>query len=244
MEASEISLRKDISKNIGDIIEGILTRNKRYDTIPIHMETCELFYKFCKYEDDLPPDLKARFINSQIVSGRFFCEKRLLGHGGIPFAEKYPEYMQARDDLWYWVRAKEKKMQPQGRLIGNTPQKAEINKCVKQAIKKRNPEFKVDNKAFGSIGYSKKWGNNKIYILADTGAWRTSLCLMLGIEYPKFCMDVAQFFAGHQSDYGDGYSSINYVEESTNKALDLIEAIMPFYLVAIESAFIANNHNV
>lgn len=244
MEDKERFLRRDISSNIGDIIEGVLTKNPQFDNIPIHTEASKAFYDYCRYEPELPADLKSRFIRSEIVSGRFFCKKKLLGHGGKPFAEKHPEHMLAREEFWHWVKLKEKNLPFQDRVITIPPKKAEINKCVKQVIKKRFSDFKIDNKAFGSIGYSRKWGDTKIYILADTGSWRSSLCLMLGIDYPKFCMDIACFFGGHQSDYGEGYLSIGIVEEATNKALDLIEAIMPFYLNAIESAFTANGLKV
>ncbi len=57
-------------------------------------------------------------------------------------------------------------------------------------------------------------------------------------------MDVAEFFADHQSHYGDGYVSIEQVEEATNKALDLVDALMPHYLGAIESAFTKNGLQV
>jgi hypothetical protein len=116
--------------------------------------------------------------------------------------------------------------------------KATVNKCVKQTFKKRYPEFKLDNKAFGSIGYSQKWGfKNKLYILADTGSWRTTTNFLIGIDYPRFCMDVSEFFADRQSHYGCGYGSVEIVEDGTNKGLDLVDALLPHFSKCIKNAF-------
>ena len=153
--------------------------------------------------------------------------------------------MKAREDFWNWIKSQENYSNHIGHIHSPPIKKAIVNKCVKQTIKSRHPEFRVDNKAFGSIGYSKRIGfKNKVYIVVDTGSWRTTLSFMLGFDYPKFCMDVAEFFADHQSHYGDGYQSIDQVETATNKALDLVDELMPYYLEAIEGAFTDNGLQV
>ncbi|MEJ2155277.1 MAG: hypothetical protein P8X96_08060 [Desulfobacteraceae bacterium] len=245
MDEKEKNLRSTITRNLGDIVEGILTKNPKFANIPIHQEAAQSFSHYCKYEEKLKNDIKSRFIKAQIASGRFFCEKSLFGHQGKPFAQRYPEHMKAREDFWNWIKSQEDYSSQIGHARTAPIKKAIVNKCVKQTIKTRHPEFKVDNKAFGSIGYYRNIGfKNKIFLVVDTGSWRTTLSFMFGIDYPKFSMDVAEFFADHQSHYGDGYQSIEQVENAINKALDLVDALMPFYLEAIECAFTDNGLQV
>lgn len=245
MDDKEKELRSAIATNLGDIIEGILTKNPKYNDIPVHQEASQTFSKYCEYENKLKSDLKSRFLLAEITAGRFFCETKLFGYHGKPFSERYPEHIKARKDFWDWIKSYEGLSCFPIRARKAPIKKAEVNKCVKQMIKNRHPDFKIDNKAFGSIGYSKKLGqNNKIYIVADTGSWRTTLTFMLGVNHPNFCMDVAEFFADSQSHYGIGYESIKKVEKATNRALDLVDALMPHYLGAIESAFTENGSQI
>jgi hypothetical protein len=235
----EKEIKEKIAINLGDLVEGILRRNPPFHEIPLHPEACLTFVKYCEYENDLDEDFKLRILNAKIAWGRIRAKQILMGFHGKPFGELFPEHLQSIDEFWEWVRAKENiediiDTDPRPRPIKKTL----VNKCVKETIKNRYPALKVNNKPFGSIGYSKNWGfNNKQYILVDTGSWRTTLNFEVGIGYPQFCMDVSCFFAENQSHYSDGYLSIEQVHESTNKALDLVDALMPFFLSSIENAF-------
>lgn len=228
--------RLAIANNLGDIVEGIFLQRQGFESIPIHEEASSSLTKCLNFENVISKELMTQFTYAKITSGRFFCEKILLGHGGKSYAETYPEQLEIQNEFLRLVKAKENESIKQEFVISKSIKKSFVNNCVKQTIKMRFPDFKIDNKAFGSIGFSKKWGQNKLYIIADTGSWRTSISFMLGLNYPKFCMDVAAFFADHQSHYGEGYLSIEQIENDTNKALDLVEAVLPHFMTAIEQA--------
>ncbi|WP_136805852.1 hypothetical protein [Desulfosediminicola flagellatus] len=236
MDENETLLRKEISINLGCLIEGILTRNAKYSNTPIHEEASRNFYLYCKYESQIPSDLKSRYLKSLIAYGKFFCERKLLGHSGLPFDKRYPENAETRNEYYQWLDSNLKHLFYKGGTVESSLKKNEINKCVKTVIKNRNQDCKLDNKAFGSIGYSKVVGENKIYIIADTGSWRSSISIMIGFEQPKFCIDVSTFFASHQSHYCNGYNSVDDIELSMNKALDLVQSLVPHFINAVESA--------
>jgi len=165
MADTEKELKEKIANNLGNFVEGILRRNSPFSQIPVQYEACPTFAKYCEYESDLDEDFRSRIINAKIAWGRFRIKQLLMGFRGQPFGKLFPEHIQATDDFWDWVRTKENIIdfidtEPAQRPI----KKSFVNKCVKDTLKKKYPVLKVDNKAFGSIGYSKNWGfNNKQY---------------------------------------------------------------------------------
>ena len=88
----------------------------------------------------------------------------------------------------------------------------------------------------GLITFSKRMGNdNSFYLLVDKGTKRFFLDFFVGINTPRIIIDIAYFFNGSQSMYR--YHSLESLKCSINKAIDLLERILPTFENEIKKIF-------
>jgi hypothetical protein len=238
MTENENKLKEQIAVHLGNLSEAIIRRMPPGDKIPVHQEACKTLYKFLEYKSELDTSYINDFLEAKIAWSKFRFNQILLGVRGESFGKRHPEYTKVLDDFWKWILKKERIDFLSISPFPDPITKPLVNKEIKKTIKSRLPEYKVDNKAFGAIGFSKPWSfKNNLYILVDTGSYRTSLSFFIGLYDPKFCIDVADFFGDNQSHFSEGYLSIEQIESDTNKAIDLIETIMPHFTDAINRSF-------
>lgn len=180
IENNEREFKLRVADKLGDLVENIIRQSSPYDSIPLHEEAASILISYYENRDKLTNDLKTRIINAYIAWGRHSIKQFLFGgsFGGAPFGKLYPQHMQAMEEFLLWLKSNISPVKQVSDTVTlrDKINKTLVNKVVKRTIKKRYPAYKVDNKTFGSIGYSCNWVfNNKKYILVDTGSWRESL---------------------------------------------------------------------
>lgn len=238
MDSSEKEMLLSMAENIGDLVESILRRQPPFDQIPFHPEVSYRYRKYYQYEPDLDQSFRKKVLEHEVAWARFNVRDRLVPYTQR-FLDKHPEYKEVRNDFAAWVKSRESDAIADHTSLSNEClKKAIVNQTVKQVVKHRKPEFTPDNKAFGSLGFSKPWSfGNRLYLIVDTGTWRRSLSFSIGLHSPRFCFDIADFFGGVQSHYSQGYLSVEQVKEGVNRALDLIELVQPHFEKAVQKAF-------
>jgi hypothetical protein len=242
MKESEKEIRNAISDNLGDLFESIINREKPFDQVPFHPEVSHIYLNYYKYEKELEGSLKSQILEALVAWARFSIKDKLIG---FPFSyeKKFPKHYDIENYFLGFIKENEQngiasRSYDSFTILPAPVNKSLVKKIVKQTVRQRMPEYKIDNKAFGPIGFSKPWNDkNKIYIHVDTGSWRYSLNFSIGLGYPKYCIDIAEFFGHTQSHYSERYLSVEHIRDGTNKALDFIEFIMPHFEVTNKTAF-------
>lgn len=234
-QVKKSKLNKKLAEALGRLAEGILTKQVPYKEIPVQPEaTSYIYMKFLQYNDEIDEDLRNRIIEEEVAYAKYEFMDNLVGVDKS-FAELYPQHMETKKAFSKWVKNKE------GFYINGffsaTSQtlnkKIPVNNIIKNCIQESNPDFSYAKNAFpGLISFSKAFlENNKIYIVVDKGTKRNFLSFFVGLENPKACFDIANFFGDVQSKYK--YQSLEEIETKIKKALDLLGVLLPHFEKAL-----------
>jgi hypothetical protein len=121
-------------------------------------------------------------------------------------------------------------------------EKLKLNHIIEKAMKKRKPDFLYDKDFSDSHTryFSKAWQiKYKAFIAIGWGVKRNFLDFYVGVSSPflkgidVYSTTIASFFGGVQAVYT--YDTQAEVFKAVNKALDLIEIILPHFLQRMEA---------
>jgi hypothetical protein len=230
MDNKEKEIRTRIAEEMGRLSEAILRREHPFDTLSAQSEVMpHLYIKYLQYYNDLEEGFRRSIFTSLVDQAKWQFHDVLLGTPQR-FNSLYPQHVSTQKLFGIWIDQREG---PQGPIIlhaRSLPEGTKVNQIVKRVLKKRKPEFSYE-KSFGVPGlivFSKRLDtDNRVYLAVDRGTMRRSLSFLLGLAKPRLLLDVASFFSNSQSWYR--YTSAEEVESSVNKALDLIEKLLPYF---------------
>jgi hypothetical protein len=242
MEDYENSIRQNLACTLGDLSEVIIRRLPPFDTLSLQNEVMPYFYmKYLQYFDEVEVSLREQILARLIDYARWEI-KSMFVRGIESFNLLYPEHVETSKTFKRWITQKEGlKSSSQG---GTQPsiKNLKIIMIIKRVMCERMPAFKYDKSIYipGTVPFSNKFlGDNNILIMADTGTKRRFINFMLGIHYPRAFIDIANFFGKSQSIYE--YSSEEEASAGVNKALDMIEILLPHFVERVQKTLTASS---
>lgn len=230
MDADEKTIKTELAEELGNLSEAILRREKPFDSLKVQPEVMHYYYiKYLQYYNELEIKLRKKILLSLVDYAKWELRDILIGTS-LRFDSLYPQHMDTERLFENWLKEREG---PRAKTIlcsGPLTKVAKVNQIVKRIMNERNPQYSYVRgfDVSGMTMFSKPLFNkNKIYLAVDRGTKRDFLNFLIGLEKPKFLLDIACFFSKSQSQYK--YSSSDEVEFVVKKGLDLVQIILPHF---------------
>jgi hypothetical protein len=242
------------ANRLSELAYQIALKQLPYDNLIWYKEVRnENILKFHQYRDELNKIFIDNFLQyiKDLNRYKFYICFGILDHyapeiGDYDYGNVYREFQE-------WWKHKESFLVPfiKGDMIARPS--FNIDGIIRNTILKRYPDCKVAKKkpAYGvKTYYTDFLDNNKLYIGFERSNMRSFMSLCFGLERPWFMVDISTFFIGTQSLFemaeikeyvgvinGERKKIFEYVgisqqsaERTINRALDILEALLPHVL--------------
>lgn len=239
MEDYEKRIRAELVETLGILSEKLIRREPPFDTLPLQHEIIPYFYeKYLEYFDEIEIDLRSKILERLVDYAKWQIRSMLIR--GIPsFNSLYPDHVDTGSAFKQWIRHREEHNVSIPRNIAQLDVNFKMSRVIKHVMKQRMPLFEYDKSVYipGTVPFSKVFlSNNKIFIIADIGTKRQFVDFMIGLDSPRLFIDIANFFGKAQSVYE--YSSEQEATIAVNKALDMIEVLLPYFAEKVEKTLL------
>jgi hypothetical protein len=255
----EESINSQIGKNLIELTERIIFRNQPFENFSWPKEvTYKLLEKYHLYKDEIDEKIrKDLFLYFRLTAREQFG--RLTGFSEPrSFYDRHPELIKSRDEFYEWCKTKEDtNYTPFISGSSGLNPGFDVNKIIKDTIRKRDPELKIAKKkpTYGARSFYKSISDdNKVYLGFERGSLRSFMSFMVGFEKPWIGFDIGKLFLCGQScfDYMNTTESIGNIDGEKRRiieyskpasenlisiihtALDLFEFLLPHLLKALK----------
>jgi|GEM_PF-3022758 len=238
MDDREKKTRYHLTRTLGDLAESIIRRVPPFDRVEFQPEVLSnLHGKYIEYSDEIESSMKQRILLMLIDSARWEIKNTIIG-GSKSFESIYPEHLETEKIFKEWIIEKEcKQIKSTDISVYATAKGIKINRIIRKVVKERFPDFK-----YGKIKNMPEimpfamsiFDGNRVYLVVDKDIRRKCLEFMIGINYPRFYFNPSILFSNTQSAYK--YNTEKEANDAVNKALDVIDVILPHLLTRLREA--------
>lgn len=216
--------------------------NEPLNIFPVQKNDFIHYYRdFLIYNDQIRSESKKEILISLIAAHKNRINDKLFNKN-IDFNEEYPAIGKILVSFYNWAN---KMRQNDQKSINSMPlhsmdRSVDINKILKNAIKKNIPDFKYMRKgAFpGVMNFSKAWHDTNLIILVDKGRMRSWIDFYIGFTNPKICFNIDDLLL---LDSIFDYSTSQEAEECVAKAISILKIYLDYFEKCFERDSLKEN---
>ncbi len=230
MDTSVESPLTDICDMLFDISNRLILFKKPFENLLLNEAIVSISYLYYhRYLNDINDTQRRVLLDYYIAFSRYLIMESLFGNQ-IAFIKQYPELSKSNDSFlkYHWDLNKPQVNKPIV-FAYNKPEKVDFKKTIQELIKKEYPDYCQYRKKVkrGAIAFKKKISNQSSFIVAFCkGKNRTFFNVEIGLDNPKFLLDIGCFFARPQSMFD--YCNIEQAQSGFCSAFEYVESICSF----------------